>query len=227
MLRLAPIFATLLFPAVLVAQDTVESSAVESKRQDDFVGHYDGGSFETAMGMVIRDDGTFSWGLSVGALDLRASGSWERVGETIVFTSDPKPIAPAFSDPTLVQDGQDALVRVVWSTTQEPFQYASIFANCANGETITDRVGETGWSPPAACDRVTELRLVEDIYDVTSNTFSLTEIQGRNTDLMLIFEFQPNDLGVLSFDGSVGSLADNVLTIQGPEGTFGLEKLPS
>jgi hypothetical protein len=41
------------------------------------------GVMETGSGLLLRDDGTFAWFFSYGALDLFAKGKWQRAGNGI------------------------------------------------------------------------------------------------------------------------------------------------
>jgi len=50
------------------------------------VGQYDGGQIEMAAGLELGKDGKFRYGLSYGALDEAAAGSWEASGETVILT---------------------------------------------------------------------------------------------------------------------------------------------
>ena len=44
--------------------------------------HLDG-VMETGSGLLLRNDGTFAWFFSYGALDLLAKGKWQRAGDGI------------------------------------------------------------------------------------------------------------------------------------------------
>ena len=107
--------------AALVANGEPEGDETESTAQSEFVGRYDGSSFETAMGTEVRADGTWGWGLSVGALDMRAEGVWRQEGDFIYLTSDPKPVAAEFSFSGLETSENDPWIRVVWAGNGKPF----------------------------------------------------------------------------------------------------------
>ena len=42
-----------------------------------------GGVMETGSGLLLRDDGSFEWYFSYGALDLGARGTWTRMGNVV------------------------------------------------------------------------------------------------------------------------------------------------
>src|SRR6185369_15126081 len=53
------------------------------------VGVYDGHQMEMAVGLELKADGRFEYGLSYGALDEQAEGHWTVSGDKVVLTSDP------------------------------------------------------------------------------------------------------------------------------------------
>ncbi len=228
---LIPVFAFMAVP--LSAHPHEDTQVEEAAEQEEatqadspFVGRYDGGQMEMAMGMIIRADGTFGWGVSVGALDMRAAGTWTQEDDTIILTSDPKPVAPEFGWPGMetVPDGK--LLRIVWASNGEPFQYGSVRAICANGEVVFGQVPTEGWSPPETCDEVVNVQLKQDIYDVTSQVYDLTSTFTVSEGETIRFEFRRNDMGVADFSGVTGQLNNGLLTLQGGRWPMELRKLP-
>ncbi|MEM7689819.1 MAG: hypothetical protein AAF291_12425 [Pseudomonadota bacterium] len=215
----------------------------------DFVGRYNGSSFETAMGMEILADGTWRWGLSVGALDMRAKGTWQRRGDTLVLASAPVPVAPEFAwsrlDPVSAAPDKSSnaapYLRVVWSTNFEPFPYASVELQCRNGETFSGQIHRDGYpsaialeyqdpppperDPRQSCDVPTTATLVQSVYNVRSQPFDLAAM-GWEPGRTARFVFSPNDMGVADFTGVTGSLSDGTLTLVGGEWPMELRKLP-
>ena len=179
------------------------------------------------MGMIIREDGTFQWGISVGALDLRAEGTWFEEDDTIIFVSDPKPVPAEFGWSGLEKTPGGPMVKVVWSTNGEPFRYGSIRATCANGETVNDQVQSEGWSPPERCDAVETVQLRFGVYDVVSDVYDLVNAFPLSEGETIRFEFRPNDMGIADFDGVMGQFLNGKLVMQGPLGQMELNKLPT
>ena len=206
-------------PASAHAQDSEpkqankQSQTAQQEAPSPFVGRYDGSEMEMAMGMEIRADGTFGWGLTVGGLDMRASGRWSEDNGTITFVSDPKPVPPRFTGPDVEQAEAAPLVRVVWSTTGEPFDYASIKAVCANGYIATGQVMSEGWNPPEECDRVTSVQLREEIYEVIGAEHAVSDDFAERERQTLVFQFERNDLGVADFEGISGRLENGMLKL--------------
>jgi hypothetical protein len=50
------------------------------------VGVYDGGQMEIAAGLELTGDGHFRYGLSYGALDEGAAGTWAAAGDAVTLT---------------------------------------------------------------------------------------------------------------------------------------------
>lgn len=223
-----------------------EDAPADAPTAPDFVGRYDGSSFETAMGMEILEDGTWRWGVSVGALDMRARGTWEQRGDTLVLTSTPKPVAPKFAWSGVEKAATDAqktpYLRVVWATNGEPFQYASVRILCANGRTFSGQVHSDGypsdqaleyqdpplpkWDPRQSCDTPEKVVLKQTIYDVQSEVFDLKAL-GWKPSQTARFVFHRNDMGVADFTGVTGALEDGKLKLNGAKWPLELRKLPT
>ncbi len=208
---------TLVQPSTIAAaQETSPSSPPAAKPakpdpNSKFIGRYNGGSFETAMGMELAADGTFGWGLSVGALDMRARGTWDQEGEFVILTSTPRPVPPEFNWLGLEKNPGGPMVKVVWASNAEPFQYATIMVDCGDGTRLVEQVPSAGWSPAEGeCPNPTSLRLEEGIYDVQSQVYDLAEF-GWTPGSTITFTFKRNDLGVADFTGMIGVLEGNVL----------------
>ncbi len=224
-------FAALVLTAPLQADEPAEPTEPRDEVEGeaaapDYVGRYNGNSFETAMGMIIRDDGTFAWGVSVGALDMRAAGTWQQDGAFITLTSDPVPVAPEFgwSGYETVPDGP--LVKVVWAATDEPFQYGSVKLTCRDGAEFYDQIYAEGWSPPEGeCDEPVSLQLTQSTYNVTSETYDIAETFNPGEGGTVRFEFRRNDMGVADFTGVVGVLEDGILHLTGAEWPLELRKM--
>ena len=213
-----------------VAAQPEEEQPVEEATSP-FVGRYDGSGMEVAMGMVIRPDGTFEWGLSVGALDMRAQGTWEQTGERIFFTSSPKPVAPEFAFSGLETREDAPWLRIVWSGNAKPFPYGEAFVTCRNGWKGVEHVPRDGFpsdvpqqedapdvdvypnddypdeSPSVRelCDEPATVQLRQSSYQVRSPVYDLRAL-GWTPGQTARFEFRRNDLGVADFTGVNGHL---------------------
>ncbi|WP_206742043.1 hypothetical protein [Erythrobacter longus] len=219
------------FPSAALAQETPSpdqnetEEASQPQEQSKFVGRYDGNSFETAMGMIVREDGTFQWGLSVGGLDLRAKGTWQEINEAIVLKSEPKPVPPEFTW-SAVEDAQDGpFLRIQWADSGEPFSFADVRGLCANGELILTPVMDGKWSPGDTCDKPETIELYLRSYQVLSGPFKLSGNRKVREGQTIVFDFHRNDLGVADFDGVMGQLVDGELRLESSLGNMTLRKL--
>ncbi|GAA4048429.1 hypothetical protein [Parerythrobacter jejuensis] len=200
--------------------------ATTQESPSEFVGAYNGNSFETAMGMLVEADGTFRWGLSVGGLDMRASGTWEERDGTLLLTSTPTPVAPEFAWSGLEQTPDGPLVRIVRASDGEPFQYASATLECSDGKRVGDQVMNEGWSPdPGACPDPVAVRLRLSMYDIVSERYDLAAL-GWSPGMTARFEFRRNDLGVADFTGATGRLEDGMLKLEGARWPLEMRKMP-
>ncbi len=211
---------TALATCPLTAQDQVPAKV-------DFPGVYDGGGFETASTMRIREDGTFEWNLSVGALDLRARGSWRREGEEIVFTSDPKPVPPEFEWAGFDETSDQPFLRIFNAANGEPFEYASLIAVCSNGQRLSDQVELGIWSPSGEdeCDVPEKVQFRINMFDLKSRPFDLNGPLKPEPGQTIVFHFKPNDIGITDFTGVRGWFADGRLKITGPLGDQELRRI--
>ena len=227
--------------AALIANDEPQP-----KENSEFVGRYSGSSFETAMGMEILADGTWGWGLSVGALDMRARGTWERKGDLIYLTSTPKPVAPEFTFQGIAETDETAqeppYFRVVWAKSGKEFQYSHARVTCKNTKTFYGQVDYDGYparidpryddplpaenDPRQSCDTPESVVLEETIYDITSQPFKLAEL-GWTPGRTAIFAFHRNDLGLVDFTGVTGYLEDGKIKLVGAEWPLEMSKLPA
>lgn len=207
------------------SQSAPSQAAPSQNVRSQFVGRYDGSSMETAMGMVVREDGTFQWGLSVGSLDLRAKGTWMERGGAIIFASDPKPVAPQFIWDAVEPTKDGPFLRIEWADSGKPFSFADVRGLCANGELVMMPVMDGTWSPGEDCDKVTMIELYLRSYQVLSGPFELEGERAVEDGETIRFVFHRNDLGVADFDGVTGFLEDGTLRMDSSLGPITLRKI--
>lgn len=200
--------------------------APQTQEQSKFVGRYDGNSFETAMGMIVREDGTFGWGLSVGGLDLRANGTWQEINGAILFKSEPKPVAPEFVWREVETTPGGPFLRIEWADSGKPFSFADVRGLCTNGELIVTPVMDGEWSPGDTCDKPEAIELYLRSYQVLSGPFELRGERKVGDGQTIVFDFHRNDLGVADFDGVMGWLENGELRVESSLGAMTLRKLP-
>ncbi|MCG6116233.1 MAG: hypothetical protein MEQ84_13670 [Mesorhizobium sp.] len=123
--------------AIVCIANGVPASGQEADAE--FVGAYDGSSFETYMAMQIFGDGTFEWVLAVGGLDLRSKGVWRARGGEIHFTTIPAPVPPQFRFLRFEErSAQTPEILQVWVSgpSGKLFTNADVTIECANGNKI-------------------------------------------------------------------------------------------
>ena len=115
----ALLVAGLLACAVPVAaQDGTQRAAQAA--QASLAGEYHlDGVMETGSGLLLRDDGSFEWFFTYGALDLGARGKWKREGDTVVLHVDEMGYPPQMPDTkfdrmTLRVDGESLVPAWPW-----------------------------------------------------------------------------------------------------------------
>lgn len=221
---------------------TLGRAYLEEETHTSFVGTYDGGSFETAMGMRVSKDGTFEWGLSVGALDMRAKGAWQVDGDEIVLQSVPVPVAPEFVVLGLRTLPDAPLVKVVQPDGQG-FSWASLRLHCRDGKDSFHQIYREGWSaeierrvkagqngqevePRDSCADPIALTVSQSNYEVRSDRLTLADLGWREGQTVMI-EFRSNDLGVQDFTGMRGRLDSGILTFESRLGRLEMRKRPA
>ena len=83
--------------APAMAQDATQHAAPAT--QGTLAGEYHlEGVMETGSGLLLREDGTFEWFFTYGALDLGARGKWTREGDTVELVVAEMGFPPQFPE---------------------------------------------------------------------------------------------------------------------------------
>lgn len=72
--------------APLLAMAASSAHAASDAHPAKLAGAYDGGQVEIASGLELTKDGHFRYGLSYGALDEMAAGTWAAAADTVTLT---------------------------------------------------------------------------------------------------------------------------------------------
>lgn len=159
------------------------------------VGTYDGHQMEMAVGLKLRADGRFDYGLSYGALDESATGTWRVQGDSVLLTSDP--VTP----PTFVMLGQqpasDGETHLVLDLPKGwTRQYFDAEVGLADGRDVGGQLSDDSDAIPlAAGDRPISLRLTLGVYEIRSDAFRLDGTPASRIHV----RFEQNDLGKVAF----------------------------
>jgi hypothetical protein len=96
-LRAVLVAALLACAPLAMAQDATQRAATAP--QASLAGeYYLQGVMETGSGLLLREDGTFEWFFTYGALDLGARGKWSRAGDGIDLTVGEMGFPPQFPE---------------------------------------------------------------------------------------------------------------------------------
>jgi hypothetical protein len=168
---------------------------VAAPNPSQLVGTYDGHQMEMAVGLELKADGRFDYGLSYGALDERASGTWRVDGNDVLLTSDPV-TPPTFTllEQRPTSDGKTHLVLDLpkgWTR-----QYFDAEIGLADGRFVGGQLSDDSDAISLAPgDRPASLRLALGVYDLRSDAFRLDGTAASTIHV----RFEPNDLGKVAF----------------------------
>jgi len=172
--------------------------AVSDAHPAKLVGQYDGGQMEVAAGLELSADGRFRYGLSYGASDEQATGTWHADDGHVVLDSDPVK-APCF---TLLGQtlGEEGLLHV---DLQVPdgmdAQYFRAVVQLSDGRQIDGQLSADGLSLPLeAGQRPARIRIVLPVFELVGDPVEIDAAKG----LRFRFRFEPNDLGRVEFKGT-------------------------
>jgi len=207
---------TLLLAAALTAPPA-------TAQDSPFVGEYSlAEGPDVGGGLLIRNDGRFQYMLAAGALDERAEGRWEGRGQTICLTTDPKPVPPAMSKGTLVEvDGAVPTLLVTWPNG-EGIPGVDFLIGFDDGEPAEGYSQYYGWTMPEGDKRIPRwIEVREPIYGITAPRFELTEADGGKLRVII----EPNDIGVVDFNGACAEKTERGLTLHRVEGEMRFVRL--
>ena len=199
-------------------------TAVPAVAQDSpFVGEYAlSEGPDVGGGLLIRNDGRFQYMLAAGALDERAEGRWEMRGERVCLTTEPKPVPPAMSKGTLGEiDGAVPTIVVTWPNGRT-IAGVDFTIGFDSGTPIDGYTQYDGWTMPEDDNRIPRwVDVREPIYGITAPRFELAEADGGKLHVII----EPNDIGVVDFDGACAEKTDRGLTLYRAEGAMRFVRL--
>ena len=184
---LKPLLATLTLLIAAAPADPAHPAAL--------VGEYDGHQMEMAAGLELKADGRFQYGLSYGALDEQADGSWVADHGSVVLTSD-HVTPPRF---TLVEQktgpAKELRIAIDVPHGMNP-QYFDAVITFADGHVVQEQLSEDEKVIPLANGAVpTRVMIVLSIFDLHGDWVVVDPAKGNR----LRFGFEANDLGKVDF----------------------------
>ena len=171
------------------------AGAIGNAHPSQLVGRYDGGQMEVAAGLELSADGRFRYGLSYGALDEEASGTWHADGAQVVLDSDPVK-APHFTLLSQTKADDHALHVLLQVPGGMDPQYFRAALQLADGTVIGGQLSEEGLSLPLeAGQQPSRLQIILPLFEIASDPVTVDVAKG----LRFGFRFEPNDLGHAEF----------------------------
>lgn len=186
-----PLFATLLLLTAAAPADPAHPAAL--------VGEYDGRQMEMGAGLELKADGRFEYGLSYGAVDEAAEGSWVADHGSVVLTSD-HVTPPRF---TMVEQkpGPAKELRITLEVPQgmNP-QYFDAVVTFADGHAVQQQLGEEEETviPIANGAAPTRIMIVLSMFEIHGDWLAIDSAKGSRFH----FRFDANDLGRVDFHGT-------------------------
>jgi hypothetical protein len=187
-------------------------------------GLYRSNQMEVAGELNLREDGSFTYALSAGALDELSQGRWKAEGNTVTLTTDPLPKPAQFSTgPSLIaKEGDEEPLPYLYVSLPGGRGLAGIdfTITCRDGGRIDAYTQSNGWSPDGAvCDTPQWIELSEPIHGIFSERFSIAP--GATA---LHFVLIPNDIGIIDLTGATAVIEGDRLTLSRNPGVISFRR---
>lgn len=213
--------AALLSTPSAYAQDTKDGSK-ETAALASLAGEYVDSQMEMVAGIRLNADGTFLYGLTVGALDERGQGRWKRVGDEIELTSDPRPVAPTIAAAQVEETGGTPFAIRLVAPSGNDVPGVDFTVECAGGEPITGYTGGGPWSVPDGEQCMPRaITFAKPSYRLQSPRLRLDARAGRTATFLLT----PNDFGVADMTGMRLKIDGKTLTLHREDGTLNFKRV--
>jgi hypothetical protein len=168
------------------------------------------GSPDEVSGLELTPDGRFRFGLSAGALDLRAEGRWTSDGRTVILNTEPRPTPATFAAGPVTRD-DGPLSILVNNPGGRGIASIDVKLGFADGTILDGYTQDYGWQPQEGAShgqpRWVELSL--DMFEVPPRRFPIDPAAGN----VFTFTFIPNDLGTYDFRDQALEIAPGQLVM--------------
>lgn len=186
---------TLTILALIAAVPAAATSTAPNPHPATLVGDYDGGQMEMAVGLSLKGNGRFEYGLSYGALDQEAAGTWTADDRAVLLTSD-KVTPPRFSLAGQKPAPPETLLITLALPGRINRQLFDAHILYKDGTAADQQLAEDDTrihfepgNPPV------KIALSFDMFELESDAVSIDPARGYQLD----FRFEPNDLGKVDF----------------------------
>lgn len=172
---------------------------------------------ELVAGIRLNEDGTFLYGLTVGALDESAQGRWEAIGNRVKLTSVPRPVAPTITAGRIEAAPGDPFAIRVLAPDGHDVPGVDLRMEFDTGEPLDSYMAGGLWSLPAEERRVPRfVTFSMASYRLQSKRLPLDAKAGR----VATFVLTPNDFGVIDLSDARAEIDGETLTLYRPEGVM-------
>lgn len=184
-------------------------------------GEYVHSEMELVAAIRLNTDGSFQYGLTVGALDESAQGRWKAVGDRIELTSEPRPVPPTITaGPVEAARGKPFALRVLTPAGHD-MPGVDLRIEFDTGAPLESYMAGGPWSLPTEERRVPRfVTFSMPAYRLKSAPLPLEARTGR----IATFVLTPNDFGVLDLTGAHAEIAGDMLTLHRPEGVMAFKR---
>lgn len=172
-------------------------------------GLYETHQMEMGGGLELKRNGRFRYGLSYGAVDEEAEGTWTFDGKVVHLTSSPMPKPPSFE---LVHD-DPAPKGELYMTLEDPgFEWGHPLEAMATPDMKSGfevSADDSGRVDLAGKPAIAAIAPRMPVYGSTGDIFQLSPERGHR----LVFRFHRNDLGKVAFRNEKLELNGSGLTL--------------
>lgn len=169
---------------------------------------------DVASGLELRADGRFSYGLSAGALDEGAEGRWVRDSASVRLYTEPRPKPPRLLVESMTPAEGAPLSIFVTAPNGQGIPGVRFRIEFDTGDPVESYTQYDGWTADPSDRRIARwVQLNEPIHDILSERVAVP--QGAR---LLRFRLEPNDLGVVDFEGAEVLVEGDQLTLRDKRG---------
>lgn len=175
-----------------------------------------------AVGLELREDGRFRYGLSYGALDEQAQGTWTADEGQVLLTSDP------FVPPRFVLlgrlDAPGGQLRIILDLPEGMLrQYFQAELRLSDGRVVDHQLSD-GQEPLEfdPREKPVSVALVLPIFGLRSQAVDLPEARGS----AIRFRFEPHELGKVAFSKTALRKDHGALILIRHDRTIRFRRLP-
>lgn len=151
---------------------------------------------EAAGGLELMPDGRFRYGMSYGALDEQAEGSWRLDCNSVRLTTEPAPHQPEWALLATEPGDPGRFALLLENPVGQPIANIEVYVRLKDGS-IEQSSTRSGWmeAPLDARHMPVAVRFNIPVFGVSSPEFPIDLARGHR----LRFRLDPRDLGVRDF----------------------------